>query len=1284
GGREVKVVVSRGINDLGIEVYLIRDIQDDGTSYYTHSLYNYSDASPWGNHANIPTWEEFSVFYSKAALKFIERQENKERKTDLKWKAPVVHLNDSQVALVSVYAKIELDKEIEKAEKDNSYIVNPVLDDMVMCFTTHTYANRKEYSLEGGANDYSEGIMSFMDIPSKYRGLFVNYKQGGYRYDMASGGLRTADWQGAVARAHRDDVAIWDEWINDPYNDIANQLKAQVNGYDIEVNVTAVSNGDHRALTARYFRDILNKLFGSQVDVEQPTGEQIFGEKREAKKQLKLAKGTFYSTHDFEVDEEGMCTILDPNQMVITYSGRGVPEKVGMGMDFREYIVTGTDGRGAFDHYAIEEALKRGAQIVLYANVQTKHELSRRIQKDMIKFIDDMRSMKYPGRCIFVPRFSQDDQRKLLAASDVQVQDSYPKSEAAGFTECDMADCGGIEVCTLRTDNNGVGEGLLQAQGMLMDLGRLGELSIEELDQLTDEQILEYLGDAPGRGNTILPKELSAKGYLHAYVILLKIYQVKQLKAYQATSVRLSRVLDARLTSAEYLRQFSYAVSRKETKKKIGEKIKELEDMQRARKTLLAQLFTNQKDEPRGYAIRNIAKDVLYGQIESALMLFFTSASFQGADENLSTVAEIFDKLIEAYKGDKATGEYIIRFLKAVIAQSVNMAEEDENQKKVSQNLQVLAGQTLTIISWMKDGVPEAENMRVSAEENKMIANDKYGKGFISIDTNALPVGLSHTQKEGKIGLFWRGIEKIKKLADNICKLLMIDDNIFKKAKEKVVMYLMDHGFIKVPHGLRKATDDGDVSTIHYTAFINDKLPGFVQTTSTGAGHFQADKLDIKYVPEGKGIQVCVRYDMSGNIVDKKCFEVEAGDWCVALPGYVDYFINKGGLRFYDFSIKLSPEMAKKFNPHMDFTPENIAAMKKVVEEHARAPYLGALIGGQSFIVKTRPEDDNNTEWLSLTEEILPELAANYSLVKIYAEQLTSMEKLNAFVEGFADAYNKSLVSPKKGPSSPLIIEDEAKKMIDSEQPVPDKGYMDKVEGVLAFLDDNGTFIKELFDEKTGQDKLIRVSVESISSIGKENVVGFLQAIQTGRGYVELFSTENPGEISENVYKNMGLVKKALPASLQEGNRSKSNTITIFPVFKGESLPESLVNARWGVVKPGETIIAPVGFNYDAAGLARSVMLGFRLSEIARKNLDSDSHFVEYTLAQYMDLCLSQGETAENFDLTKEDIVNIALGNIDVMVRSLNKLIRLLPIMPINVEQLHEIYERAREIAIRA
>ena len=92
-----------------------------------------------------------------------------------------------------------------------------------------------------------------------------------------------------------------------------------------------------------------------------------------------------------------------------------------------------------------------------------------------------------------------------------------------------------------------------------------------------------------------------------------------------------------------------------------------------------------------------------------------------------------------------------------------------------------------------------------------------------------------------------------------------------------------------------------------------------------------------------------------------------------------------------------------------------------------------------------------------------------------------------------------------------------------------------------------------------------------------------------------------------------------------------------------------------------------------------------RLSEIARQQSEEkevDEEFVKQTFVQYRYFCTSQG--VRNFNINIEDLIDLATGNINRMVEALNKIIKALPIRPVNTEELRIIYEHAREALIRA
>ena len=106
----------------------------------------------------------------------------------------------------------------------------------------------------------------------------------------------------------------------------------------------------------------------------------------------------------------------------------------------------------------------------------------------------------------------------------------------------------------------------------------------------------------------------------------------------------------------------------------------------------------------------------------------------------------------------------------------------------------------------------------------------------------------------------------------------------------------------------------------------------------------------------------------------------------------------------------------------------------------------------------------------------------------------------------------------------------------------------------------------------------------------------------------------------------------------KKNKKDKKNTITLLPVFKDDVFSTGGHNQKkWSVlggdISAENTILSPVGYNYDKAGVIRSIILGLRLSEIASdENKTHDSNFVSYTLAQYMRLCFSLGIKKDGFE----------------------------------------------------
>ena len=646
--------------------------------------------------------------------------------------------------------------------------------------------------------------------------------------------------------------------------------------------------------------------------------------------------------------------------------------------------------------------------------------------------------------------------------------------------------------------------------------------------------------------------------------------------------------------------------------------------------------------------------------------MVFTGAGFQ--DLHINVFANICNHLLSAYMENKGDRVSVRKFLADIRAEAAELSENADTSRAV----QLMAGQALTVIFWADRQVRGAEKMRLTTDPERMVANDKRGKSFI--DRTTLPPDVPEVKAEGAPGFYWRGTEGISKLGSNVSDALMFDRGHFDEVKDNVVMYLMDHGFYQVPEEMLDGTKAGKVSTIHETYFVNDFLPGSFQTTSTGAGHFQASKVDIKCVTAGRGIQVNVRYNAKGEIEEIIAQEIKEGDWTLALPGCVDYMINLGGLRFNDVSVDLPAGLAGRFNPDFDFSVENLKAVEEAVKVNGKtAPYLAAKFGDKPYLVKNM-QSAPDAKWLSP----LQGYSGGIGLTDIYA--MFSPEALDSAVPALAVSQENSVSN---------LVEPEIDMLTDEVlsgskgHPAPSLGRAGKI---LDFIDSNTGFLAGMLGPEAKRDVLVRIPVEAVEAVGAAKIRDYLAAVQaTDHGYIELYSATGVGQVSDAKYAEYGIQKKSLPEGFA---KSRQNTITLFTVLKSEELTaRGKKDGEWGIggMSPTDTIISPVGLNYDRSGFVRGIIVGLRLSEIARQKSERgevDEAYVENTLSAYRDFCWSQG--VRDFDLKIEDLVNLATGNINKMVEALNRIIRTLPIMPINTEELRVIYEHAREALIRA
>jgi len=699
-------------------------------------------------------------------------------------------------------------------------------------------------------------------------------------------------------------------------------------------------------------------------------------------------------------------------------------------------------------------------------------------------------------------------------------------------------------------------------------------------------------------------------------------------------------------------------------KKHLETNPKGMQNMSRSNKSLPEQIFVPDQDEdPSGFAVSKASKLVLEGRLIEASELLFTSSALQKQGSALSVLAEVSNTLLDVASKESSSVSALKYFLKDVISNAVEYSMDPGT----SQSMQLLAGQALTIISWMERNIPGSEKIRVTANLDKMAANEKRGMSFI--DRTTLPV--KEVSREGSRGFYFRGTEKIttKLKGDNTSKRLMFSSERVDVTRDNVVMYLMDHGFIEVPEGIKSLTDNGTISTMHETFFLNNLVPGSFQSTSTGAGHFQGLKLDVKHITEGGVLQANVKYNAQGEIEEVIVQHLTEGDWALALPGYVDYMINCGGARFNDFSIELDPEEAMKFNPGFDFSSENLAKVEKAISEKGTvAPYLGAGVNaGMRFMKNT--ESAPNIRWMG------PNVIASAQLSLIEVYQKLDEESLDDFKEVLASTFEIASVAYVR------TLEVQPLQKVELEiSKKPAAPTFGKTQEIISYTDKTVLLAARMFAEEAAEDVLVRVSVETIESINSKSVIDYINEIQkTPHGFIKLIDPETAKEASLEVYGKLGIERKDLPADF---SKSRKNTITLLPVLKGDKLSSKALSIGGSnMVDVGgltDSIISPVGINFDKAGFIRSMFFGLGLLEIARGHTERAQELLD----DYRTFAESQG--VENFSFDINDIISLATGNINQVVMALNRLIRSLPIMPVNEEELRTIYENARAALIKA
>lgn len=259
--------------------------------------------------------------------------------------------------------------------------------------------------------------------------------------------------------------------------------------------------------------------------------------------------------------------------------------------------------------------------------------------------------------------------------------------------------------------------------------------------------------------------------------------------------------------------------------------------------------------------------------------------------------------------------------------------------------------------------------------------------------------------------------------------------------------------------------------------------------------------------------------------------------------------------------------------------------------------------------------------------------------------------------------------------------------------PAKDKSLNPATGSYIEYLNKNETLFKDMLDENM-PNTLIRVPVEAIESLGIDNIKNFLEIFQrASNGYVELYYMSGIGEVDEAVYQKYGLTKKRLPEDLKNPRgRTRANTVTLFATLKGHEVDEAYVKSRLGSfdMNPKNTILVPIGLQHDQAGLVKATILGLKIMDVARQltanpALAKDQAFKDDVQTRILQDLLLLYRVEDLKGLGPEDIIALASStNIIKLINSLKKLIDLLPITPIDAEELRQIYEHAKAVITAA
>jgi len=317
------------------------------------------------------------------------------------------------------------------------YRDDPVLKDAFVAFSTHTYQNRcfeNQHINQSDKDNDGLGvrILKRLYIAPEYWKYFhhqIGRELWGFPLhdviDFTSAGIRTADWAGGVSAKHVDDVLMYDYW---PWESGAEWEK---------IRLIAVTNGDRREITAHKFIEAMREANRDDptLDLDCPTPQQVYKTKKWV---AKAALNDLIEEKIKNMDGERAKELrdlglnkIDPKLPMVAYSGRVVKEKAGRAR--------------AFSDWSIEQMVEMGIQVVIGANAKVSDPYILDTLESLMKRLAK-KSGQYKGKFILMRDIDPEDQRAIFAAMDMQIQDSDPGTEAAGYSEADAGACGALEI----------------------------------------------------------------------------------------------------------------------------------------------------------------------------------------------------------------------------------------------------------------------------------------------------------------------------------------------------------------------------------------------------------------------------------------------------------------------------------------------------------------------------------------------------------------------------------------------------------------------------------------------------------------------------------------------------------------------------------------------------------------------------------------------------------------------------------------------------------------------